>query len=136
MKTTFPVFTLFCTVVLAAGTGRAEAPRNNGGMVTPPVRITPEIIHDATMATQAAPRDGSVLTADTPPQHDIFRDSPKNLERIPNGCAHNNGSLCYDYRSGSAVYKPMRKLLPDIPGMTPHNLSIRRDKVVAQYTFK
>ena len=55
---------------------------------------------------------------------------------MPNGCAHNSAALCYDYRTGRAVYKPTRKLLPGIPGLTPHNLAIHRDRIVAQYTFK
>jgi hypothetical protein len=30
----------------------------------------------------------------------------------------------------------MRRFLPDIPGMTPHNLALSRNKITASYTFK
>lgn len=52
------------------------------------------------------------------------------------GCPPDSGSLCNDYREGRVVYKPMRLLLPAILGMTPANLAVHRDKIVAQYTFK
>ncbi|MEP7155914.1 MAG: hypothetical protein ABI905_09075 [Betaproteobacteria bacterium] len=141
MKTNFTdtsTVQCICAIALLSGAVacHAEAPPRSA----PLVRSTPEIIHEASASTQLTParEGGSVLSRDngTPPQHDIFRDSPKNLENVPNGCSHNNASLCYDYRTGSAMYKPMRRYLPDLPGMTPHNLSIRRNKIVAQYTFK
>lgn len=55
---------------------------------------------------------------------------------LPNSCDRAAGALCYDYRNGRALYKPMRKLMPPIPGLTPHNLSIHRDKVILEYSFK
>lgn len=54
----------------------------------------------------------------------------------PNACGYDTSSLCYDYRTGSAVYKPMAALLPTIPGLTPQNLSIRHSTIVVSYTFK
>lgn len=108
----------------------------------PVVKITPELIRLATAtATGQTPRERTTPGSDysLQPAHplpEILPNTSKNLEHLPNGCANNSASLCFDYRSGRAVYKPMRKLLPEILGMTPHNLSIRRDKIVAQYTFK
>ncbi len=107
------------------------------------VKITPELIRKATatITTARPPRELTVSGSDysLQPAHplpDMLPNTPKNLEHLPNGCTNNSASLCFDYRSGRAVYKPMRKLLPEISGMMPHNLSIRRDKIVAQYTFK
>lgn len=101
------------------------------------VRITPELIQQSAAASVTLP------STDQPPtlskqfqQHELFRHAPQNVDHLPNACAKKGGSLCFDYRTGRTVYKPMRKLLPEIPGMTPHNLSIRRDKLVAHYTFK
>ena len=130
----FPTTIWLCAgaLVTMATTTLAETSSN-----APPIRITSKIIQEASAATSHPVSPvGSILSIDNPPQHDLFRDSPKNLENIPNSCSHNSSSLCFDYRTGRAVYKPMRKLLPSIPGMTPQNLSIRRDKIVAQYTFK
>lgn len=58
------------------------------------------------------------------------------LDSVPNSCARNGGGFCYDYRSGHTVYKPMRSLFPHIPGMTPQNPVIHRNRIVAKYTFK
>ena len=126
-----PVPWFVAAALMAVATaGMAEAPPRNAA----PVKITPEIIRQALEVAPPSKDSPTLLRKDYQP-NDIFHETPRNLEHIPNGCAHNTGSLCYDYRTGHAVYKPMRKLLPEIPGMTPHNISIRRDKIVAQYTF-
>lgn len=61
---------------------------------------------------------------------------PAYAASLPNSCDRAAGALCYDYRNGRALYKPMRRLMPPIPGLTPHNLSIHRDKVILEYSFK
>ena len=109
----------------------AEVPPRTGA----PVAITPEMLQPVPTPLQpsknAPYRPGKEDEAQT-----IFRATPKTLEQIPNACSQSSGSPCFDYRNGHAVYKPMRTLLSAISGMTPHNLSLRRDKIVAQYTFK
>ena len=123
---------LFAGAMMAVATsGMAEAPP----WKSVPVKFTPEMIQQASKAAQPS-QDRSYLRHKEYQTQELFRDTSKNITHVPNGCSQNSGSLCFDYRSGRAVYKPMRQLLPAIPGMTPHNLSIRRDKIVAQYTFK
>ncbi len=101
------------------------------------VKITPQLIQESAAATVILPsKDQPSALGKEFQQHELFRHAPQNVDHLPNACAKKGGSLCYDYRTGRSVYKPMRKLLPGIPGMTPHNLSIRRDKLVAHYTFK
>lgn len=101
-----------------------------------PVKLTREIsIRQALHAVPSAASPQAVMGQQLP-THEIIASTPKNLDHLPNSCGQKSGSLCYDYRSGQAVYKPMRSLLPGIPGMTPHNISIRRDKILAQYSFK
>ena len=118
-------------IIAASMLSMAEVPPRTGA----PVAITPEMLQPAPTPLQpsknAPYRPGKEDEAQT-----IFRATPKTLEQIPNACSQSSGSLCFDYRNGHAVYKPMRTLLPAISGMTPHNLSLRRDKIVAQYTFK
>ncbi|MEO8384871.1 MAG: hypothetical protein ABI583_06505, partial [Betaproteobacteria bacterium] len=102
-----------------------------------PLAITPAMIQEASKVTQLPTSRGSSSVVHIGAHaDDLAYVPPRNSEQIPNGCAQNPGALCYDYRNGGAVYKPMRSLLPDLPGMTPQNLSIRRNKVVAQYSFK
>ena len=103
---------------------------------TAPVKSTRALsIKQALRAAEPANHQQTIVRHDSLTREN-YHDTPKNVRQLPNGCDQNGGSLCYDYRTGRALYKPMRKLLPDVPGLTPHNLSIHRDKIVAQYTFK
>lgn len=45
-------------------------------------------------------------------------------------------SLCYDPASGRIVYKPARQFMPDIPGLTRENISVKRDRIVLRYSFQ
>jgi hypothetical protein len=44
-------------------------------------------------------------------------------------------SLCYDPGSGRIVYKPARAFMPDLPGLQPENISVKRDRIVLRYSF-
>lgn len=44
-------------------------------------------------------------------------------------------SLCYDSASGRVVYKPARQLMPDLPGLRPENISLKRNQLVFRYSF-
>lgn len=44
-------------------------------------------------------------------------------------------SVCYDPGSGHVVYKPARQLMPDLPGLRPENISVKRDRIVFRYSF-
>jgi hypothetical protein len=64
------------------------------------------------------------LTSQPDPRHGQSRSS----------CISGN-SLCYDADSGRIVYKPARNLMPDLPGLTRENISVKRDRVVFRYSF-
>jgi len=49
-------------------------------------------------------------------------------------CA-NATTLCYDPTERRIVYKPARNLMPDLPGLTRENISVKRDRIVFRYTF-
>jgi hypothetical protein len=56
---------------------------------------------------------------------------------VPNSCTSaGSPSLCYDYKSGRTVYKPTRNWMPDIPGMRPESITMKRDKLAFNYSFK
>jgi hypothetical protein len=63
---------------------------------------------------------------------------PKNLDRepIPGACSTFGGALCYDDRTGLAVFTPARELMPSISGMRRENLTLKRGKVTFNYSFK
>jgi hypothetical protein len=37
--------------------------------------------------------------------------------------------------SGNIVFKPVRQFMPDLPGMRPENISVKRDRIVFRYSF-
>jgi len=47
-------------------------------------------------------------------------------------CEH---ALCYDSASGRMVYKPARQFMPDLPGLQPENISLKRNQIVFRYSF-
>jgi hypothetical protein len=47
----------------------------------------------------------------------------------------NATTLCYDPNERRIVYKPARALMPDLPGFTRENISVKRDRIVFRYSF-
>ena len=98
---------------------------------------------NAKILAQASTESQSIAVATNRP----FRLDPENeipnltfnsaLERsaIPGSCSASGNSICYDYRTGRAVYRPARNLMPEIAGMKRESLSIKRDKVTFHYSF-
>ena len=56
-------------------------------------------------------------------------------EQQSRSSCNSDRSLCYDAASGRIVYKPARALMPDIPGLTRENISVKRDRIVLRYSF-
>ncbi len=120
---------LTIAIVSLASAGIAEIPRG-----VPLAKMTPELFKQASKALPSTTGLSFHLRAEEQVPHLTYA-AADGQRQLPHGCAKQSGALCYDYRGGHAVYKPMRKLLPDIPGMTPDNLSIRRNKIIARYSF-
>ena len=121
-------------IVSMASVGMAEVTRS-----VPPAKMTPEMLKQASKALPSTTGLSYHLRAEDSAPQFAYTPLDSQLEQtrgLPHGCAQQSGALCYDYRAGNAVYKPMQKLLPAIPGMTPDNLSFRRNKIVARYSFK
>ena len=51
-------------------------------------------------------------------------------------CSGDGTDLCYDYKERRLVYRPSRNWMPDISGLTPEHISVRRDTVVFKYSFR
>ena len=43
--------------------------------------------------------------------------------------------LCYDANAGHIVYKPARQFMPQFRGLTPENISVKRDRIIFRYSF-
>jgi hypothetical protein len=62
----------------------------------------------------------------------VQRDIPQPQSR--SSCTADR-DLCYDANSGNIVFKPIRQFMPGLPGMTPENISVKRDRIVFRYSF-
>lgn len=51
-------------------------------------------------------------------------------------CEGNASNLCYDVDSKRIVYRPIRKYMPTVEGLTPENISVKRNAIVLKYSFK
>lgn len=59
-----------------------------------------------------------------------------NGRELTGSCGLASVELCYDYREGRLVYRPTRNWMPEIGGLTPEHISVRRDSVVFKYSFR
>ena len=136
MNTKFLIFASLLTmaIVPVATVGNAEVPRN-APLNASPAKMTAEMLEQASRALPSTSGLSYQLRAEEATRR-VPIALPADSRQLPHGCAQKSGALCDDYRACHAVYKPMQRLLPSIPGMTPDNLSIRRNKIVARYRFK
>lgn len=131
-----PILTLL--MALTASHAFAQGVRVEPGVKSASLSGIPKIMIQRAALPTGKPLDLSSINAHAP----LASSEPINLtahhdaKSAPNACGNGASSLCYDYRTGSAIYKPMAGLLPTIPGLTPRNLAIRRNGIVASYTFK
>lgn len=51
-------------------------------------------------------------------------------------CQHSGQDLCYDLADRRIVYRPIRQYMPKFDGLTPENVSLRRDRIVVKYSFR
>ena len=118
---------------LAVAVALAAAPAAGNELPAPkaPLQLRPK----AGVAILAPSHDNAPFVAplgesapDLMPRHD------HRLEQSRSSCSGER-TLCYDQESGRIVYKPARNLMPDIPGLTPENISVKRDRIVFRYSF-
>jgi len=69
------------------------------------------------------------------PSLDLSASSAMRAQDRPRASCAEARDLCYDVSSGHLVYKPARQFMPDIPGLRPENISVRRDRIVFRYSF-
>ena len=62
--------------------------------------------------------------------------SPRDLRDDQHRSSCESGrDLCYDKQSGRIVYRAARQYMPEIPGLQPENISVKRDRIVFKYSF-
>ena len=88
----------------------------------------------AAIATDAPHRNAPFVTPAQGPSLDLSAQAARPQERSRSSCA-GTSDLCYDANAGHLVYKPARQFMPEIPGLRPENISVKRDRIVLKYTF-
>lgn len=68
------------------------------------------------------------------PQEVDFTPAPEARHMANSSCGLDR-PVCYDMNSGHIVFKPARALMPEIPGLTRENISVKRDRIIFRYTF-
>lgn len=70
------------------------------------------------------------------PLPELLQGVDVNGRGISGACALKSTDLCYDYKENRLIYRPSRNWMPEIGGLTPEYISVRRNSVVFKYSFK
>lgn len=98
-----------------------------------PLQLKPKA---AMAAVAVSPRISSYAPFLSPAQGPELDLIPRaEVEESPRSRCSDDRTLCYDASSGRIVYRPARALMPDIPGLRPENISVKRNKIVFRYSF-
>lgn len=72
--------------------------------------------------------------------HNPLPDLPNGMDadgrNLSGGCTAGGTELCYDYKERRLIYRPSRNWMPEIGGLKPEHISVRRDSVVFRYSFR
>jgi len=118
-------------IVIALALGFAGTPKGEAADTkSPALELKPKA---ALMAPSQA-RSAPFLAPTGEPELALLPRRDARLESSRSSCSGDR-SLCYDPASGRIVYKPARALMPDLPGMQPENISVKRDRIVLRYSF-
>ena len=121
-------------LIIALALGIAAAPKVAAAAEAKALELKPK----AAIAAVAGsiPHQYTPFMAEPGERHELELLPPptRHHERSRSSCESEN-PICYDATSGHIVYKPARALMPEIPGLQPENISVKRDKIVFRYTF-
>jgi hypothetical protein len=120
-------------IVIALAVGVAGAPKGEAADTTksPALELKPKI---ALVAPPVQSRHAPFTMTPGEPELELLPRRDLRQEASRSSCSGDR-SLCYDPGSGRIVYKPARAFMPDIPGLQPENISVKRDRIVLRYSF-
>ena len=95
----------------------------------------PEVLTTRTLQTSGS-SIRSVVVSDLAASYEPLLVSTHSFKDAPNACKNDGVLLCYDYRTGKAIYKPSKEWVPAISGLKAEGISAKRDKVTFIYSFK
>ncbi len=89
------------------------------------------------VAAAASPKAAAAAFA---PGSDPWTRSPPNEARERGGprasCEYSTRDICYDLTQARVVYRPARRYMPSVGGLTPENVSLRRHRIIFTYSFR
>jgi hypothetical protein len=116
-------------LLLAASTCCAVAPRLAAAdPASPPLQLKPKAL-----VAPNAPAPFTARVVDEGQQLDFVPRASQHASS-PSACGVES-NLCWDPSDNRIVYKPARRYMPTFPGLTPENISVRRDRIVFRYSF-
>ena len=119
-------------MVIALAMGIAGTPRGEAAETkSPALELKPKA---ALMAPAAQSRYAPFTAPSSEPDLDLVPRRDARQEASRSSCSGDR-SLCYDPASGRIVYKPARAFMPELPGLQPENISVKRDRIVLRYSF-
>ena len=90
----------------------------------------------STAVAQITPAQANApFVAPAPDEPELSLAPPPTAQESSRSSCNGERALCYDSVSGRVVYKPARQFMPDLPGMRPENISIKRHQIVFRYSF-
>ncbi len=120
-------------LILALAVGIAAAPKVAAAATTEkPLLLRPK----SAIAVGAAPHASAPFVNPSAfgPDLDLVPRRDERQDQSRSSC-NSDRALCYDAGSGRIVYKPARLVMPDIPGLTRENISVKRDRIILRYSF-
>ena len=118
-------------LTLALALAIAATPKVAAAAETQPLQLKPKAALVTSAPHNSAPFVNPVAME---PDLDLVPRRDERQDQSRSSC-HSDRTLCYDPGSGRIVYKPARQYMPDIPGLTRENVSVKRDRVTLRYSF-
>jgi hypothetical protein len=125
-------------VVMALAMGSVAAPPvSSAGEMEKALQLRPkEAMMSAVASITPAPSSAPFMQPSGPqPELGIFSSHHDNAQESTRSSCGGESPLCYDSVSGRVVYKPARQFMPDLPGLRPENISLKRNQLVFRYSF-
>ena len=120
-------------VTLLAIAAALAAPAKALATETAPLTLK---VPKSALAAAPAPSQSNAPFAIPTGTPELSLSAPRELrpEASPSACSK-LATLCYDAEDRRIVFKPARNYMPDLPGFTRENISVRRDRIDFRYSF-
>ncbi len=127
-------FLLVLVALLLLALPRVAAGQEGASAESKALQLRPKsVTFESPLALQRAPflaQPGQPALDLVPPRED------DRMKESRSSCDRAGQSLCYDSGSGKIVYKKTRDYMPELPGLRPEHISLKRDRITFKYSFQ